>query len=111
VIRPARGRSGRRAVLALVLAGVAGFVDAAGYLSLNLFSAHMSGRGRDVTVSVTRAGLAIPRYGPSGSLLGGSCAHLSQAHMGQRRRPGGQDVARAGEADGGAVVDPGGSLS
>lgn len=41
--QPAGGSPHQRRYLAVVLAGVAGFVDAAGFLLLDLFTAHMSG--------------------------------------------------------------------
>lgn len=37
------GRPDQRVLLAVTLAGVAGFIDAVGYLTLDLFTAHMSG--------------------------------------------------------------------
>ena len=53
----------KRSMLAVLLAGIAGFVDAAGYLTLNLFSAHMSGNSARLGVYLGR-GLLL-RAAPS----------------------------------------------
>lgn len=82
------GRPHERALLAVALAGVAGFIDAVGYLSLDLFTAHMSGNSTRLGVHVGSGMVlrAVPAMFAIGVFVVAITAGTTAMEVGRRQR-------------------------